>query len=179
VDACSDEQTKRKKTMEIERKYLISNKFKAENIANVVINITKVEQGYLNTENDIIRIRKTEDTKTNDVRCFITIKRGRGLVREEYEAEISEDAHDILNKLVTKRIKKTRYAYTNIIRNCNSKIWEVDFFEVPKKLILAEVELRRKSENVKVPEFLVPYIVREVTNEDEYVNYNLAKKMGL
>ena len=53
-------------------------------------------------------------------------------------------------------------------------IWEVDEF-TDRDLVLAEVEL--PSEDVKpgLPDWIAPYVVREVTGESEYANINLAR----
>ena len=46
---------------------------------------------------------------------------------------------------------------------------------IDRELVLAEVEIDAEEEEVKVPDWLKPYVVREVTGEPEYVNVNLAK----
>ena len=52
--------------------------------------------------------------------------------------------------------------------------WEIDEF-VDRELVLAEVELKSADEPIQPPEWLRPYLVREVTGEDAYVNLNLAR----
>ena len=44
-----------------------------------------------------------------------------------------------------------------------------------RELFLAEVELSDPQQHPELPEWLAPYVVREVTNESEYVNLNLAR----
>lgn len=44
-----------------------------------------------------------------------------------------------------------------------------------RDLVLAEVELPSEETAVEVPGWLKPYLVREVTDEAEYVNLNLAR----
>ena len=53
-------------------------------------------------------------------------------------------------------------------------VWEVDEF-TDRRLVLAEVELKRVDQGVVVPDWLAPTVAREVTGEPEYVNANLAR----
>jgi len=53
-------------------------------------------------------------------------------------------------------------------------VWEVDEF-TDRDLWLAEVELPSADHEAKPPDWLAPHIVREVTNEPEYLNINLAR----
>ena len=54
------------------------------------------------------------------------------------------------------------------------RVWEIDEF-LDRELVLAEVELEGEDEDVTPPDWLRPFVVREVTGEPEYVNVNLAK----
>ena len=47
--------------------------------------------------------------------------------------------------------------------------------DADRELFLAEVELSDPEQHPELPEWLAPYVVREVTNEAEYVNLNLAR----
>lgn len=40
---------------------------------------------------------------------------------------------------------------------------------------LAEVELTSADEKITMPEWLEPFVVREVTEKSEYTNYELSK----
>ena len=42
-------------------------------------------------------------------------------------------------------------------------------------LVLAEVELPSEDVQPRLPDWLAPYVVREVTGEPEYLNMNLAR----
>jgi CYTH domain-containing protein len=44
--------------------------------------------------------------------------------------------------------------------------------------VLAEVDLSDAATPVAPPDWLAPYIVREVTGEPEYLNVNLAADSG-
>ena len=52
--------------------------------------------------------------------------------------------------------------------------WEVDQF-LDRDLVLAEVELAGPEDAVPPPEWLAPYVVREVTGEPEFANAALAR----
>jgi CYTH domain-containing protein len=51
--------------------------------------------------------------------------------------------------------------------------WEIDQF-LDRDLVLAEVELAAVDTPVVPPDWLQPYLVREVTGEAEYENRQLA-----
>jgi CYTH domain-containing protein len=52
--------------------------------------------------------------------------------------------------------------------------WEIDEF-LDRDLVLAEVELPSAEARVNPPEWLEPYVVRDVTGESEYSNMRLAR----
>jgi CYTH domain-containing protein len=43
-----------------------------------------------------------------------------------------------------------------------------------RDLVLAEIELPSEDVKPKLPQWIAPYVVREVTDESEYLNINLA-----
>ena len=51
--------------------------------------------------------------------------------------------------------------------------WEIDVF-TDRDLVLAEVEMQTAEENPRLPAWLERWVVREVTDEPEFVNANLA-----
>lgn len=98
-----------------------------------------------------------------------TIKRGEGLVREELERSITEtefSRHWPLTE--SRRLSKTRHRIT-----VGELIWEIDDFN-QLDIVLAEVELTDVDMKVEIPDWLASRIVREVTNEPEFRNYELA-----
>ena len=52
--------------------------------------------------------------------------------------------------------------------------WEIDRFR-GRRLVLAEVELPDEDTPVEPPAWLRRFVVRDVTDEPEFVNINLAK----
>ncbi|MEM9073950.1 MAG: CHAD domain-containing protein [Myxococcota bacterium] len=150
--------------LEIERKYLLSSlpqRAKEGSLSELI-------QGYL--PGDQVRERLRKATKGDVVRRLRTIKAGRGIARIEFEEETTEDVFDAMWPLTEgARVLKRRYAVTE-----GDLVWEIDEF-LDRDLVLAEVELPRADIVPPIPGWLAPYLVREVTGEDEYVNVNLAQ----
>ena len=67
-----------------------------------------------------------------------------------------------------RRVRKSRYRVP-----AGELIWEIDQF-LDRDLVLAEVELAAADTPVVPPEWLQPYLVREVTGEVEFENRHLA-----
>jgi len=153
---------------EIERKYFLKGFLTQDEVNDLGGSDYSINQGYLSvSENHSIRIRISEES------CLVTEKIGKGFVREEKEFEISHGAADILFKLTEgKRIKKTRTVFPKY----NSQQWFIDIFEGGLEgLILAEVELDSEDVEVSVLDYIKPLIIRDVTEESEYYNSNLAR----
>ncbi len=151
--------------VEIERKYLLSG------LPGVVTSRgteQHLRQGYLPGERLRERVRSvTSGGKTTYLR---TIKLGRGVQRIELEEATTAPVFNALWKLTEGcRVIKRRYAVSE-----GDLVWEIDAFD-DRELFLAEVELDDPHQEPAFPEWLAPYVVREVTNESEYVNLNLAR----
>lgn len=99
------------------------------------------------------------------------IKFGKGIERTEAQERIYDmTLWNDLYSLTTKRISKTRY----IVEEGSLK-WEVDHFN--DDLVIAEVEIPTVDTVVEFPAWLKSEIIREVTDEPEYLNINLAHKV--
>jgi CYTH domain-containing protein len=97
------------------------------------------------------------------------VKVGTGLVRAEYEEEIAPGEFERLWPLTAgARVRKRRYRVPD-----GELVWEIDEF-LDRELWLAEIELPSADTEVEVPEWLAPYVVRDVTGEPEYSNLRLA-----
>jgi len=118
------------------------------------------------------RIRRTVHPDGR-IHCVHTIKHGTGLVRTEQERDLTEAEFDRLWPLTEgRRISKERHR----IRD-GSFLWEIDrFFDLD--LVLAEVELPGAEANAPIPTWLAPCIVREVTEDPAYRNFEIAKRAG-
>ena len=149
---------------EIERKWLLSA------LPPRVLGLmpSTLHQGYLPGDTLVERIRGiTSGDRTVWIR---TVKLGRGISRIEVEEPATAALGEALFALTRgKRVAKLRYAVTD-----GALTWEIDEF-TDRALVLAEVELPREDTVVELPVWLAPYVVREVTNEREFTNWQLAR----
>lgn len=148
---------------EIERKYLLSR------VPPYVRGrpYARLEQGYVPGDAIIERVRKKAERGTT--KYFRTVKLGKGVERIEIEETIPRSLFAGLWALTEgKRVRKRRYAVEDA-----GFVWEIDVF-TDRELVLCEVELTSPDEQPELPGWLAPYVVREVTDEPEYVNANLA-----
>lgn len=142
--------------VEIERKFLV--KKLPENLMEYEHHV--IEQGYLCRE-PVVRVRKSDDE------YYMTYK-GKGLKeRIEYNLPLNQAAYENLAaKCDGTFIKKTRY----VIPHGNLKI-ELDIFENPADLVMAEVEFGSVEE---ADEFVGPeWFGDDVTNDRKYHNSNM------
>ncbi len=149
---------------EIERKWLLSA------LPPHVRDLSpmRIEQGYLPGDVLVERIRRVRAGRTT--RWFRTVKLGRGLSRIEVEEETSAALGKALFALtVGRRVSKRRYAVSD-----GALVWEVDEF-TDRELFLVEVELPDETTVATIPEWLAPWIVREVTDESSFTNWKLAR----
>ena len=158
---------------EIERKFLI--KFPDLTILDNNPNCRKVEiiQTYLNSDNDDeIRIRqrgengnyiyyKTVKKKIDNLK---RIEKEKRLTKDEY-LTLLMDADTNLNQ-----IRKTRYCLMY-----NNQYFEVDIYPFWTDKAIVEIELSDEKNNLIFPEYLS--IIKEVTDDENYKNYNLAKRL--
>lgn len=150
--------------VEIERKYLLKDlPPRCREVEPKTI-----DQGYLPGHKLIERVRRTR--KQGVTQHKRTVKLGRGMRRIEIEESCDESLFEALWALtIGRRVRKRRYEVPE-----GEHVWEVDAFD-DRELTLAEVELASEHDEVTLPEWLEPFVEREVTGEDEYVNANLAK----
>ncbi len=150
--------------VEIERKYLLRGLPEAAR----AVPAADIEQGWLPGETIVERLRRCREA--GRLTLTRTIKAGTGLARFEAEEEIPGEVFDQLWPLTAgRRIRKRRYRIP-----VGDLAWEIDEF-LDRELVLAEVELPEEGWAVALPEWLAPWVVREVTGEAAYVNRNLAR----
>lgn len=150
--------------LEIERKFLLK-RLPETMPESTAINI---EQGYLPGERLVERLRAVEVGRK---RTYLrTVKVGAGLVRTELEEETSAEVFKSMWPLTRgKRLTKRRHRVPD-----GDLTWEIDEF-TDRPLVLAEVELPSADTTVEIPEWLQPWVEREVTGEVAYLNSTLAK----
>jgi CHAD domain-containing protein/CYTH domain-containing protein len=151
------------RTQEVERKFLLRGLPDALRETEPV----EIWQGYLPGKRLQERLRRTRGPKGE--RCYRTVKAGAGLQRIELEEEAPPDLFEALWPLTEgRRVCKRRFAMEDA-----GHTWEIDEF-TDRPLFLAEVELSDEDDEAALPEWLAPWVEREVTGEDEYLNVNLA-----
>jgi CYTH domain-containing protein len=147
--------------IEVERKWLV------QDLPDISGHEGKeVIQGYLAIAADgtEVRIRQVGEM------FFQTVKSDGGLVRSEFEVELSKDQFETLWPATAgRRLEKTRYALEWV-----GKRVEVDVYQGSLAgLIVAEVEFTSASESAG---FTPPsWFGREVTDDPHYKNVNLAR----
>ncbi len=145
---------------EIERKFLVNG----DEWRRKATSDTHIEQGYLaRGRKATVRVR-IRDGKS----ATLTIKsRERGISRSEFEYKISlRHARALMELCGNSRIEKQRYVVPQGKLN-----WEIDVFtHRPDGLVLAEIELEREDQELKLPK----WIGTEVTADPKYRNSKLV-----
>ena len=151
---------------EIERKFLLTGLPDEARSAPS----EEIEQGWIPGTAIHERLRRVRPDDGSGEKYLRTIKLGRGVKRIEVEEETDEATFRHLWALTQgRRVHKRRYRVQE-----GAFVWEIDAF-LDRDLYLAEVELPSEKFEVSIPGWLAPFVVREVTGEDAFVNLNLAK----
>ena len=147
--------------LEIERKFLIRELPKGLDLERS----EKIQQGYiaLTPDSREVRVRRKGEY------CYITVKVGKGLTREETEVILSEQQFAALWPTTQLfQLEKTRH----FLDYADHTI-EIDQYEGKlAPLLVAEVEFKsiEDSENFVQPK----WFSREITDDLTFSNYNLA-----
>ena len=67
-------------------------------------------------------------------------------------------------------IHKTRYCLSE-----NNQYFEIDIYPEWDKQAIMEIEISNENEKIQIPSFIK--VIKEVTEDEKYKNYNLAKEM--
>lgn len=149
--------------LEIERKFLV----RGEAFKSMASHTQEMVQAFLSTDpHRTVRVRKIDD------QGWLTIKgitEAEGTTRREWEFPISgEEAETLLEICLPGAIRKTRYRVP-----FEGLDFEVDeFHDQNQGLVLAEVELSSKAQEVALPD----WIDKEVTGDPAYYNSQLSIK---
>lgn len=159
---------------EIERKYLISypDIKKLESLPNC----TKVEiaQTYLKTDDPDSEKRVRARGIDGDYMYYLTEKRKvSNLKRVEVEKRLSQNEYlrylmEQDNSLRT--IHKTRYCLSD-----ENQYYEIDIYPEWNNQAIMEVELNDENVVPSLPSFI--NVIKEVTEDEKYKNYSMAKDM--
>lgn len=156
---------------EIERKYLIE--YPDVESLQALPNCEKVEiiQTYLKCdEGEELRIRQ-RGSKGHYLYYETHKKNITGLKRIEVERRLTKDEY--LERLMqtdpTRRpIRKDRYCLTD-----GNQYFEIDIYPFWNDKAIMEIELSDPNEEIRFPEMI--RVIKEVTEDAAYKNYNLAK----
>jgi CHAD domain-containing protein/CYTH domain-containing protein len=149
---------------EIERKYLL----RAVPPHALAFPPTKIEQGWLPGELLRERLRRAE-RPDGTMRFTRTVKIGPLGSRIELEEVATGPLFEALwPHTVNARIRKLRHPVPD-----GDFVWEIDVFQ-DRDLVLAEVELTDGQDVPPAPDWLAPYIVRDVTDDASYTNSSMA-----
>ncbi|MBD3790115.1 MAG: CHAD domain-containing protein [Campylobacterales bacterium] len=153
---------------EIERKYLLDASILTFLKHQEDVSIEKLIQYYTKaTPTKSIRYRKSSD------HYFKTVKIGKGGIRDEVEMQISKKIYQKnRSKAVGEPIRKKRYHV-----KLDNILYSIDVYKKPfKPLTVLEVEFDtlKAYEAFSLPDVLLPYVEKEVTEDEAYKNKNLA-----
>ena len=154
--------------MEIERKFLFSpdqapflEQYPSVDIA----------QSYISAD-PVIRLRKITVRTRGNTEYVLTVKSAGLKIREEFEMALDEKQYEnLLPKIESNTIKKTRYS----IPLTDGYTAEADIFHGHLTgLMTVEVEFANENEMTR---FIPPaWFGRDVSDESEYQNVNLAMR---
>lgn len=151
--------------VEIERKFLLSALPDMPGVSDVL----EIDQGYIPGVRLLERLRRQRH-RDGTIRYFRTVKVGSGVQRIELEDETDRATFDHLWQLTEgRRLRKRRHLVPE-----GALTWEVDEF-TDRVLHLAELEIETATTAIRIPDWLAPVLVRDVTDEREYTNRNLAR----
>jgi CHAD domain-containing protein/CYTH domain-containing protein len=149
---------------EIERKYLLRRLPDLPPEAELI----EIDQGWIPGERLRERVRR-QRTEAGAA-YFRTLKFGSGVKRVEIEESTSAAVFATLWSLTKDcRIQKIRHR----VREADH-VWEIDEF-LDRELFLAEVELTSAAEQPVLPSWLAEVVVRDVTEDARYTNFELAR----
>jgi CHAD domain-containing protein/CYTH domain-containing protein len=153
-----------RKSLEVERKYLLSRMPDLPSGAEAL----EIEQGYVPGKRLHERVRRVR--REGSVQYYRTIKLGMGVQRIEIEEETTQAIFETLWSLtIGHRVTKRRYLVQE-----ESATWEIDQF-LDRDLVLAEIELASPDETPRIPDWLKPTVVEDVTERSEFTNLALAR----
>lgn len=167
--------------LEIERKFLVKFPTSWSQLCEMfddLIEIKRISQTYLIAEKNqpSLRIRKTLEGLTGETKTVYHINKKKLIdsgIHKEFEKEISKEKYEkYLEKAHPDKIEVQKIRFLFKYKN---QVFELDLFKGPLKgLAILEIELENKNDVVIIPTFFK--IIKEVTKDKKYNNYNLADK---
>ncbi len=157
--------------LEIERKFLL--KAMPDKIADEVITI---DQYYWKNKSNIWERARTYHSDKSGDSYIHTIKKSvsKGVNMED-EFELTKDEFEnfknncLSDPTNSKFINKERHIYKQ-----GDLKWEVDKFDNGYKLIIAELEIPKKTYKIAMPDYIMEVLLLEVTGLKQFSNRNLS-----
>ncbi len=161
--------------LEIERRYLLLPLQVEYFLRMLNMQFTKIDitQNYVLRDGKMGRVRQLND------KYYLTIKKGEGLVREEFEEEITPEIYNnvLASEDKINTLRKKRYIVT-----IDGFVYEIDEFQGSLKgLVLLEVEFKNKEEasSFTMNKKMQKVMVEEVTEDRMFDNASLAASQRL
>ena len=160
---------------EIEFKYLIDPRFKRSMIKEYRTDVS-IEQTYLSNSNPNIEERIRKRGQYNSFVFIHTLKQRE--IQGEWESflEASEYKKLLGRRIVEKeQIRKIRSLFMS-----ENQYFEFDTFAQKIDTVghrILELEVTDRQTTPKLPEWIQPYVVKEVTNDPFYSNSNIASRL--
>lgn len=158
--------------LEIERKFLL----KALPVRAYDDKIT-IDQYYWKNKHNVWERARTYHSEKNGDSYIHTVKKSVSKMSNmEEERELTKDEFDAFKDRcfkepqVSKYINKERYIY----KFENGLKWEVDVFDNGYKLIIAEIEIPKKTFKVNIPDYISDVLLLEVTGMRQFSNRALS-----
>jgi CYTH domain-containing protein len=132
------------------------------------VETVEIRQGWLPGERLRERLRQTDAPAGTHYER--TVKLGMGIERIEIQEATTSRVFQALWPLTEGcRIHKRRHRVRE-----GDLVWEIDEF-LDRPLWLAEVELTHADQEVAPPDWLAPFVERDVTDDPRYTNLKLAR----
>jgi len=153
--------------LEIERKWIGKEVLKSDRVFNRLKEEfiwSEILQIYIQPAPNEVRVRRY-DFKDGSVKYEKTSKIGIGLVREEYNQDISFEEFAMFDRTYPLRVSKTRIFE-------NESGFEIDYY--PSGLVTVEKEFETEE---LVKEYDVPddwFLGEEITGQKKFSNYQIA-----
>lgn len=161
--------------LEIERKFVVSKESLHEAIKNCEQNKVNIVQTYL-VENQVGVERRVRQRGVNGDYTFYYTEKQKvsDTTRVEVEKKISKEEYleylmEADNSFHQIKKQRTCFVYEGLY-------FELDEYPFWNDKAILEIELSEENQNIKFPDELV--VLKEVTNDDRYKNFSLAKTLG-
>lgn len=158
--------------LEIERKFIL----KALPVRKYDDKIL-IDQFYWKNKHNVWERARTYHSEKNGDSYIHTVKKSVSkMVNMEEERELSKKEFDSFKKRClnephqSKFINKERYIYNFD----NGLKWEVDVFDNGYKLIIAEIEIPKKTFKINIPDYISDVLLLEVTGMRQFSNRALS-----